>query len=507
MAETRACERCGAALSRYNPDAKCAACQRIAPEAQPAIPARVWQVREVRQALQGWDFRTLLTLVRKLSGLRQQDLAALTGLNQGFLSQVERGTNRLHNIDKIIDVFDGLDVPLDALPTPRRIKPSTSPSTLSPTRPGRPPEHDHVPDHTWEYAQLVKSLTVAVGESEGVERRHFLAAGTAVAAYAYQWMTQPTPALGTTGSGTAINRGTVDLLQTTTDQLRHLDAEMGSGDLTAVGRAHLSLITNQLRNARYDEATGRQLARVAADTAMLTGWFHIDANQNEQAQQLLFAALRAAHAAEDPALGAGALSFLAIQGYSIGDPRDAVTLMHTARANIKGMKSPHLHAMLLTRQARGDAKLGEKSACQRALGEAEELASAPRGVDDPAYLYWIHRGEVLGQAGSCHLELGDTRRASEAFGQACDALSAKDRRTRAIFTSRAGLAHLTAGDFDLASAQTEAALDLADQVQSPRLTDQLATISSAFAPHRRNRTTRDTYERLQTMLAGAGAQT
>lgn len=506
MAGTQRCERCGCALSRYNPDSCCGPCQRLAHTPLPAVPAWVWQTREVREALSTWDFAALCTLVRRLAELRQEDLAAMTGLGQGSLSQIESGKRRLTSIDKIMDLFDGLDVPYEALPIPRRTTPAHPVSASTPKGPASSGNRAAPPDDAWEYAQLMGSLRDAVGQSGPVERRHFLATGTAVAAYAYQWMTQAPPALGNVDQGAGITPTSVDALQATTDHLRRLDAEMGGGDLTAVGRAHLNLITNQLKHGRYDEATGRQLARVAADTAMITGWFHIDANENEQAQGLLLAALRAAHAAQDPALGVGALSFLAIQGYSVGDPRDSVTLVHTARARINRMDAPHLHAMLLTRQARGHAKLGEKTACQHALGEAEELASGPRGHDDPAYLYWVHRGEVLGQAGSCHLELGDARKAGKAFGQACEVLSPADRRTRAIFTSRAGLAHLSAGELDLASAQTEAALDLADHVQSPRLMDQISTVSEAFAPHQRRKATRDVYERLQTTLTAAGAR-
>ncbi|MEU1477210.1 helix-turn-helix transcriptional regulator [Streptomyces sp. NPDC005760] len=74
-------------------------------------------------------------LVRRLGGLRQEDLATLTGLGQSFLSMLESGVRRLTNIDKIIMMLDGLDVPIEltgpmlrtsAHPTPPHGEPSAS---------------------------------------------------------------------------------------------------------------------------------------------------------------------------------------------------------------------------------------------------------------------------------------------------------------------------------------------------------------------------------------------
>ncbi|MFJ2202924.1 helix-turn-helix domain-containing protein [Streptomyces violaceusniger] len=59
------------------------------------------------------DFGTLCLLVRRHGALRQEDMAMLTGLSQPFLSMLESGVRRLTNIDKIITLLDGLDVPIE----------------------------------------------------------------------------------------------------------------------------------------------------------------------------------------------------------------------------------------------------------------------------------------------------------------------------------------------------------------------------------------------------------
>ena len=40
-------------------------------------------------------------------------MAELTGLSQAFLSMLESGVRRLTNIDKIVELLDGLEVPVE----------------------------------------------------------------------------------------------------------------------------------------------------------------------------------------------------------------------------------------------------------------------------------------------------------------------------------------------------------------------------------------------------------
>jgi hypothetical protein len=127
----RRCEGCGCRLSRYNNETSCTACSRRAREGKPprpSVPGRVWSDVEVQQALADRDFGTLCLLVRRHGALRQEDLAMLTGLGQPFLSMLESGVRRLTNIDKIITLLDGLDVPIELTgPMLRTSAPPTAP--------------------------------------------------------------------------------------------------------------------------------------------------------------------------------------------------------------------------------------------------------------------------------------------------------------------------------------------------------------------------------------------
>lgn len=92
-------------------------CERSVAFAQasqpPVVPAGVWQDATVRRALLCGDFGQASRRVRVLVGLRQDDLAALTGLTQSFLSMLESGARRLVSIDRIGGFLDGLGVPAE----------------------------------------------------------------------------------------------------------------------------------------------------------------------------------------------------------------------------------------------------------------------------------------------------------------------------------------------------------------------------------------------------------
>ncbi|MEU3528990.1 helix-turn-helix transcriptional regulator [Streptomyces sp. NPDC038707] len=459
----RACTKCGSPLSQYNPDLVCAPCSRLA--SAPRVPDRAWRDEAVQRALAAWDFGQLVRLLRRRSGLSQMDVRALTGLTQSYISDLENGRKQLGGRDAIIDLLNGLGLPADLralLLTPFTNRDQRGiPDALDPAMP-------------WTADRMVASLEVAVGGP--MKRRSALAAfsGVAISQYVLQSAVAPAEALAAdTRDGTPVTPVLLDTMQATTDALRQLDATSGSGTLADTAKRHLKVLLGLLKTGSYDERMGRRLAAVTADTAIQTGWYTFDGGKHAAAQRLFLGALRAAHASGDSRLHAGVLSFLAIHGYSVGDPREAVTAARTARQSISDQDAPALHAMLLTRQARGHARLHEERHALAALDEAEELCARGRGEDDPHWLYWVNRGEIFGQRGSCHLELGRPEQAAVAFASARGGLSRDEVRTRAQFLSRAATAQMRAGDADAGCATGQEVLSLVDGIRSARLDEHL----------------------------------
>ncbi|MER6719899.1 helix-turn-helix domain-containing protein [Streptomyces halstedii] len=459
----RTCTKCEISLSQYNPDSVCGPCSRIS--SAPRVPDRAWRTEEVQRALAVWDFGELLRLLRRRSGLSQMDVRALTGLTQSYISDLENGRKQLAGRDLIIDLLNGMGLPADLrvlLLTPFKDH-------------GRPAATDAFdPAMPWTRDRMVTSLEVAVGGP--MKRRSVLSAlgGAAMSQYILQSAIAPAEAVAAeVQNGTPVTPKILRSMQEITDEFRQMDASSGSGALASAAKRHLKVLLGWLRSGNFDEKTGRRLAAVTADTAIQTGWYTFDSGQHDAAQSMFLGALRAAHASGDSRLRAGALSFLAIHGYSVGDPRDAITAARTGRQGISDRDAPALQAMLLTRQARGHARLREERHALAALEEAEALCARGAGEDDPHWLYWINRGEILGQRGSCYLELGQPAEAAHAFDAARDVFSREEVRTRAQFLSRAATAQMRAGDADAGCLIGQEVLSLVQGIKSARLDDNL----------------------------------
>ncbi|MFC4016275.1 tetratricopeptide repeat protein [Nonomuraea purpurea] len=337
-------------------------------------------------------------------------------------------------------------------------------------------------------AATVELLTdLAVGGP--VDRREFLIMTSAtLGASITGW--QDALASLTSPSSTGrrqITASMVDHLEVRLDRLRHLDDALGSAQLRELGMAEFAFIVGLVKEARFDEPTGRRLYAAAAEAARCCAWVHFDDGYHAQAERFFDAALRASATAGDPLIGAYALSFRAIQHYTAGDPRDAVALVEAAQVQTKNKATARFRAMLATRAARSHSKAGDRRACARALHQARDLLSAGPHDDDPPYLYWVDLGEIEMIAGSSALQLGDPREAIRRFDAAIDANYAGDDqypRTHAIYLARAADAHLALRDLDQAVAVAEHAVRCLGGVDSARSSATLEGLRDNLAEHR-----------------------
>ncbi len=125
----RTCADCGCRLSQYNLEDRCAACsrdRRLDADLCPSIPAEVWIGPDIQNAIAHWDFGLASRLIRERAGLRQDDMAFMTGLSQSFLSMLEAGNRRLTNLDKAARFLQGIGTPDALLAPPFREHPDSS---------------------------------------------------------------------------------------------------------------------------------------------------------------------------------------------------------------------------------------------------------------------------------------------------------------------------------------------------------------------------------------------
>lgn len=130
---TRLCSLCRCRLSRYNREDVCSGCSRDNRQTARSVPTDIWQLPDVRQAMVNREFGRMCQLIREHAGIRQDDIAAITGLSQPFLSMLESGTRKLTNIDKIIELLDGLQAPPELTGPILRPRTHHQPRTSAPT--------------------------------------------------------------------------------------------------------------------------------------------------------------------------------------------------------------------------------------------------------------------------------------------------------------------------------------------------------------------------------------
>lgn len=368
--EGRRCTRCGSPLSRYNSDVRCAACTRSVgnePAASPRVPDHVWESRDVSVALAAWDFGAAFRLIRQIASLRQEDMSAITGLSQSFLSTLESGARRLVNIDKIITVLQHMDVPPHIAPIP--IPGSAAPNGIR----ARGAQPILIPAPAWENPlDIAKRLSA------------------------------------TTTSN--IDPATVALLeQGVTDLVDRYETE---------GPLRLAPEAVDLRNFIQDRLDGRQpprqreaLFRLAAQASGLLGYMAVNAGREALAEAYCAEAEQLAKEIADHELIMWTHGTRSLNAYYAGHYDQAVQWADTGLA----IDPTHPQAIRLQSNglARALGKLGDRAGAERAIAAAEDLSSrhtVSAGLTSCISFEPYGRARTLANAATAHVALANAPR-------------------------------------------------------------------------------------------------
>jgi hypothetical protein len=187
-----------------------------------------------------------------------------------------------------------------------------------------------------------------------------------------------------------------------------------------------------------------------------------------------------------------------------GRPAEAVTLIETAVAGIRGWETPRLLAELSMRKAYALATLQDESACGAAVAQARTQVEQFEPDSDPPWLYWITPAHITAGAGACLLLLGQPDRATvllDAGIAMFDWSFARDRQIHlthlADALARPGKQH----DVEAAADRGLAAVHLAEGVTSPLGIDRLRDLYLQMQPHASIPVVGDFLERARGVLA------
>ncbi|MCA1674853.1 MAG: hypothetical protein LC799_22565, partial [Actinobacteria bacterium] len=347
--------------------------------------------------------------------------------------------------------------------------------------------------------------SVALSGGGPVKRRGFaLLTGAALTVPAHQWLIRDPEPLVSGLSGGRVSVALADQLPDMIATLRTMDDAAGGGTVLGLAQQAFDWVAGLLDQASYDERTGRRLYIALAELGQLTGWVAHDAGWPGLGQRCHVAALRAAHSADDRPLGAHILGCMADQAARRGQPAEAVTLIETAVAGIRGWETPRLLAELYIRKAYALATLQDGSACAAAVAKARTQIERFEPDSDPRWLYWVTPAEITAGAGDCLLQLGQPGRATALLDSGIamfDESFARDRQIYLIHLSDALARPGKQRDLDAAADRGLAAVHLAETLNSTRGIDCLRDLYRNLQPHASVPAVKDFLERARVVLA------
>jgi hypothetical protein len=331
------------------------------------------------------------------------------------------------------------------------------------------------------------AAAVEVTETGRMDRRVFLhLVGGALTEPAFEWLIARPATVAVGLAGRRVQPEHVDAIETMTAQLRRMDDQFGGGTVLDLVRAQVLHVRNLLVNHTYTEGIGTRLYAAAAELLRLGGWLSFDAGQQSEAQRYWLAALRAAHASGDRAIGANVLGFMSCQAKDIDLYSEAVKLAEAARQGYPG-SSPRVSAILNMRAAQAYAHTHEVRECRAAMDTAyEALKATPSEAGDPVWAYWLDEAQVNEQIGYCYTQLEDWERACNHIRLALRLQADPDTREGALRQALLAVTHARQGDPEQACHVASKAVDiLARDVDSDRCVRHVRRVQQALVPYKR----------------------
>ncbi|MTK05400.1 helix-turn-helix transcriptional regulator [Micromonospora sp. CP22] len=281
--------------------------------------------------------------------------------------------------------------------------------------------------------------------------------------------------------GRRVGASDVARIEAVTTLYRSVDYEIGGGALcTEVGR--FAEATSVLLNRADAGRWATSLATAVAGARQLAGWTAFDAGRHSDAGRHWLAAERTAVAVGDRQLAARIRYCQARQFQHLRHNHDALATIRLAHDALGSEATPALLAMLRGTEAASLAALGEHSAATTALQHASGHFEDIDPDQEPAWMRFYERGELLAQYGRVHRDLArhDHRHADTAVEWTQAAISTfGPQNVRSTVLNKIGLcsALALAGEPDQAVAVGTDVIHHERHLTSRRVRDRVRNLS------------------------------
>jgi transcriptional regulator with XRE-family HTH domain len=272
----------------------------------------------------------------------------------------------------------------------------------------------------------------------------------------------------------------VQRLESITALYRSLDYERGGGLLYREVAGFAESATRLLAGC-YGEEVGVRLHSAVAAARQLAGWTAFDAGAREAAQGHWRAAELSALAARDPLMIARVGYCQARLNQHWHRPVAALDRLREVRRDVGADLTPAVRAMLMGLEATLWSALGQPGPALSALEDAAEAFGQVVPDDEPVWMAFFGRAELLAQYGKVHRDLG--RRnwshgvdAVEWLTRALAAYGPAEQRSKVFTEALLASALFVSGDPDEAVRIGWQAITHAQELTSRRVIDRVVEV-------------------------------
>lgn len=237
--------------------------------------------------------------------------------------------------------------------------------------------------------------------------------GEALSGYLHEVLTTLAASPVAVDGDRKIGADTADLVEHRAQELHRLVATANPVALQRTVCSEHELVKLLLREFAYDRTTSIRLHMVAAKFTQTGGWISQVLDQTSLAERCLHAAIEASARTGASALTAARLSDLAWLHVEAGNPRDALLLTDAARSLVANLH-PQNQIVILSREARARARLGNIIDSSRALNRMVDLDPLRAGDDFAQYIN-VDADWIRLTTARAWLDAGHARLASEQF--------------------------------------------------------------------------------------------
>jgi transcriptional regulator with XRE-family HTH domain len=415
------------------------------------VVERVFARQDVLDACVRRDLGVVVDVLGK-HGVTQGQIAGLTGLTQGRLSEYKKRKHAPKASSTFEKFADGLAIPSAARQALGLAPDHPSASVGAQPSAALPPDVGLVyPDGIAEAAANVARLWRADLTDTRLPQARLEPGAWNDASL--RWLIgRVGRADNQAGGGARIGVADVDRFRATAELFRQLDDRFGGGHARQALIQYLSTDADRMLNGRYSENVGRELFSATAEATLLAAWMSYDsAPGSSLAQRYFIQALALAQAGNDKLLGATILDAMSHQATYTGKFREAANLARAAMTGTRGIATPTLNAHFHAMEARALARLGDAKGCDAALAEAVCEFERRTPENDPDWIQYFNESELSAEFGHCLRDLGRAKDAVQYANRGLpDVNETAFARSDFFVTMVLADAHLAAGELDLA---------------------------------------------------------